>query len=73
MTAETFQRGRRPEQKMQRQDAILSAARKLTLTECTEFVATLVSLAGSLWQIANPGARPRGAVRFRPGAGPGLR
>jgi AcrR family transcriptional regulator len=26
----------------------------LTLTECTEFVATLASLAGSLWQIANP-------------------
>ncbi len=26
----------------------------LTLAECTEFVATLASLAGSLWQIANP-------------------
>jgi AcrR family transcriptional regulator len=28
---------------------------ELTLTETTEFVATLASLAGSLWQIANPG------------------
>ncbi|HEY2076144.1 MAG TPA: TetR/AcrR family transcriptional regulator [Streptosporangiaceae bacterium] len=28
---------------------------ELTLAECTEFVATLASLAGSLWQIANPG------------------
>ena len=27
---------------------------ELTLGECTEFVATLASLAGSLWQIANP-------------------
>jgi AcrR family transcriptional regulator len=27
---------------------------ELTLAECTEFVATLASLAGSLWQIANP-------------------
>ena len=27
---------------------------ELTLAECTEFVATLTSLAGSLWQIANP-------------------
>jgi AcrR family transcriptional regulator len=27
---------------------------KLTLAECTEFVAALASLAGSLWQIANP-------------------
>jgi AcrR family transcriptional regulator len=26
----------------------------LTLAECTEFVATLAALAGSLWQIANP-------------------
>jgi AcrR family transcriptional regulator len=26
----------------------------LTLAECTEFVAALASLAGSLWQIANP-------------------
>jgi AcrR family transcriptional regulator len=26
----------------------------LTFTECTEFTATLASLAGSLWQIANP-------------------
>jgi AcrR family transcriptional regulator len=29
---------------------------ELTLAECTEFVATMASLAGSLWQIANPGA-----------------
>jgi AcrR family transcriptional regulator len=29
---------------------------ELTLAETTEFVATLASLAGSLWQIANPGA-----------------
>jgi AcrR family transcriptional regulator len=28
---------------------------ELTLAETTEFVATLASLAGSLWQIANPG------------------
>jgi AcrR family transcriptional regulator len=28
---------------------------EFTLAECTEFVATLASLAGSLWQIANPG------------------
>jgi AcrR family transcriptional regulator len=28
---------------------------ELTLAECTEFVAALASLAGSLWQIANPG------------------
>jgi hypothetical protein len=28
---------------------------ELTLAECTEFVATLAPLAGSLWQIANPG------------------
>ena len=27
---------------------------ELTLAECSEFVATLASLAGSLWQIANP-------------------
>jgi AcrR family transcriptional regulator len=27
---------------------------ELTLAECTEFVATLASLAGALWQIANP-------------------
>jgi AcrR family transcriptional regulator len=27
---------------------------ELALAECTEFVATLASLAGSLWQIANP-------------------
>jgi AcrR family transcriptional regulator len=27
---------------------------ELTLAECMEFVATLASLAGSLWQIANP-------------------
>ncbi len=27
---------------------------ELTLAECTEFVATVASLAGSLWQIANP-------------------
>ncbi len=27
---------------------------ELNLAECTEFVATLASLAGSLWQIANP-------------------
>jgi AcrR family transcriptional regulator len=27
---------------------------ELTLAECTEFVATLASLAGSLWQVANP-------------------
>jgi len=27
---------------------------ELTLAECTEFVATLASLAGSWWQIANP-------------------
>ena len=27
---------------------------ELTLTECTEYVATMASLAGSLWQIANP-------------------
>lgn len=27
---------------------------ELTLAECGEFVATLASLAGSLWQIANP-------------------
>jgi AcrR family transcriptional regulator len=31
MTAETFQRARRPEQKLRRQDAILSAARELAL------------------------------------------
>lgn len=28
---------------------------ELTLAECTEFVVTLASLAGSLWQIADPG------------------
>jgi AcrR family transcriptional regulator len=28
---------------------------ELTLAECTEFVATMATLAGSLWQIANPG------------------
>jgi AcrR family transcriptional regulator len=28
---------------------------ELTIAECTEFVATTASLAGSLWQIANPG------------------
>jgi AcrR family transcriptional regulator len=28
---------------------------ELTIGECTEFVATMASLAGSLWQIANPG------------------
>ena len=28
---------------------------ELTLAECTEFVAALASLAGALWQIANPG------------------
>jgi AcrR family transcriptional regulator len=28
---------------------------ELTFAECTEFVATLATLAGSLWQIANPG------------------
>jgi AcrR family transcriptional regulator len=33
MTAETFQRARRPEQKLQRQDAILGAARDLALRE----------------------------------------
>jgi AcrR family transcriptional regulator len=27
---------------------------ELTLAECTEFVATLASLAGAMWQIANP-------------------
>jgi AcrR family transcriptional regulator len=27
---------------------------ELTLAECTEFVATMASLAGALWQIANP-------------------
>ena len=27
----------------------------LTLAECTEFVAAMASLAGALWQIANPG------------------
>jgi AcrR family transcriptional regulator len=27
---------------------------ELTLAECTEFVATMASLSGSLWQIANP-------------------
>jgi hypothetical protein len=26
----------------------------LTLAECTEFVATLASLAGAVWQMANP-------------------
>jgi AcrR family transcriptional regulator len=31
MTADTFQRARRPEQKLQREDAILSAARELAL------------------------------------------
>ena len=33
MTAETFQRARRPEQKLQRQDAILDAARDLALRD----------------------------------------
>jgi AcrR family transcriptional regulator len=33
MTAETFQRARRPEQKLRRQDAILSAARDLALRD----------------------------------------
>src|SRR6201994_906743 len=33
MTAETFQRARRPEQKLQRQDAILGAARDLALRD----------------------------------------
>jgi AcrR family transcriptional regulator len=33
MTADTFQRARRPEQKLQRQDAILSAARELALRD----------------------------------------
>jgi AcrR family transcriptional regulator len=33
MTAETFQRARRPEQKLQRQNAILSAARELALRD----------------------------------------
>ncbi len=33
MTADTFQRARRPEQKLQRQDAILSAARDLALRD----------------------------------------
>ncbi len=33
MTTETFQRARRPEQKLQRQDAILSAARDLALRD----------------------------------------
>ena len=28
---------------------------ELSLAECTEFVATLASLAGALWQVANPG------------------
>src|SRR5258706_3374562 len=33
MTAEAFQRARRPEQKQQRQDAILDAARELALRD----------------------------------------
>jgi hypothetical protein len=48
---------------------------ELTLAECTEFVATLASLAGSLWQIANPapalfpaGTRPTGNRCLHAGA-----
>jgi AcrR family transcriptional regulator len=33
---------------------VRSVLPELTLAECREFVATLASLAGSLWQIANP-------------------
>jgi AcrR family transcriptional regulator len=35
-------------------DLVRRTMPELTLAECTEFVATLASLAGSLWQIANP-------------------
>jgi AcrR family transcriptional regulator len=35
-------------------DLVHGVLPELTPAECTEFVATLASLAGSLWQIANP-------------------
>ena len=54
-------------------DVVHRALPDLTEQECREFISAIASLAGSLWQIANPVPALAAHVRRRPGPGARLR